>query len=41
MDIIMHKFPTRDAPRVEIEKLYCELLNLQRNGEKLDYETID
>lgn len=41
MNIIFHKFPTKESPRMEIESLYCKLLNLYRNGEYLDQETID
>lgn len=41
IDVEMHKFPTLKDGRIAVEEKYCELVNMYRKGEKLDYETID
>jgi hypothetical protein len=42
MDIIIHNFPVMDEQHlVDVEKKYCELLNMVRNGDSVDDETID
>ena len=41
MDIVIHDFPKFSDNRYKIERKYCELVNLYRNGTQLDVETLD
>ena len=41
IDVEMHTFPTLKDGRIAIEVKYCELVNKYRNGESMDYETVD
>lgn len=41
MNVDLYIFPTLDDGYAAVEHVYCDLLNLKRNGATLDPEVID